>query len=144
MLDSHLQHIGGKISNGTAGKPIKEGSPIVLLDKNIQYRTSLMPAIWTKECLLSYMKPGYSAHDVEQRGMVASHSDKFRLISYSLPEIPFMPFDHQTNHVVSMVNLFRFNKPQRTTHYNGLHGGFLQSEDVEYLEEMFKSNGFSD
>ena len=54
--------IGGGISLQQTSKADEE---VLLFNQNANYRTSLHPAIWTKEYFLKYLKPNMSSWDFE-------------------------------------------------------------------------------
>ena len=89
--------IGGGIPLNFAS-PL-ENSNLLLIPQGVHYRSSLHPAIWTKEYFLKYLKPNFSSWDFELKNMKEAMFDGANVINYNYkyPESP---------HLYSYLELF--------------------------------------
>jgi len=121
MLDTHLN----KFST-------EHNADMVVLNQDASYRTSLHPAIWTKDYFLNFLKPNYTIWDFEVKNMPSSINDGAIIVSLKGDDLLKV-----TNVYVRGVPVPRFNAPRTW----GSNGG-ITKDDIKliyrYLPQKYK------
>jgi hypothetical protein len=58
---------------------------MIVADQRAKYRTSLQPAIWTREYLLHLLKPGRTIWDFERLGRYDANNDGGQIVAHDWP-----------------------------------------------------------
>jgi len=129
--------IGGGIPL-SAATPL--GSNLLLFNQDIDYRTSLHPAIWTKKYFLKYLKPNMTSWDFELKNNSLAKNDGARIINfaYDYPREPHLYsylelYTKGTITINSYGNVIT-NQPSRN---------FFKKEDIKYIWDNIYQHGLT-
>ena len=118
---------------------IEYDEKLLVVYQNVPYRTSVIPAIWTKRYLLQYLKSGMTAHDFE---VVPSQNDGAVIVNYNTgpnPENPhlfcFVNAYHKGKLTIDENLEMTCNTPQYR-HYSKEDLTFIR-EDIELNKKIF-------
>ena len=114
MLDTHLNKFSSDYSDD-----------MVMLDQDAAYRTSLHPAIWTKQYFLKFLKPNNTIWDFEVGSMPASKNDGAVIVSLKDDDLFKV-----SNFYVRGTPAPRFNAPRAW----GTNAGIL-AEDMRLISQ---------
>ena len=105
---------------------------LLLFNQDVDYRTSLHPAIWTKHYFLKYLKPDMTSWDFELRNNNEAKYDGCRVINYKY-DYPNEP------HIFSYLELFTKGtitiNEQGETITNQPSSRYFDKEDIKYIWE---------
>jgi|TARA_R100001163_G_C5064292_1_gene201849 hypothetical protein len=103
---------------------------LLLFNQDVDYRTSLHPAIWTKRYFLKYLKPNMSSWDFELKNNDEAKYDGCRIINYKY-DYPNEP------HVFSYLELFTKGaitiNDEGETITNQPSSRYFSKEDIQYI-----------
>ena len=88
MLHSTLNHAG-----------LLADEDILVIKQGANYRTTLHPAIWTKDYFLKYLKKNMTPWEFETKNMAASKADGAKIVSLQTP-------NPLTTHIFNCLNLY--------------------------------------
>jgi hypothetical protein len=119
--------IGGGISLSNA---IDWGENLLLFNQGINYRTSLHPAVWTKEYFIKYLKPNMTSWEFEAKNNSEAMFDNAKIVSFSY-DYPLEP------HIYSYLELYTKGSLNITKEGNLLNyqpsNRFFDKEDIKYI-----------
>ena len=125
--------IGGGIDLRYATK-FQQDQNVLVFDQYVDYRTSLHPAIWTKDYFLRYLKPNMTSWDFEIRNHNKSRGDGANILNYnySYPDEP---------HLFSYLELYTkgtLNLKDAVVQTEQKSRKFFNDEDLKYIWERTK------
>jgi len=118
MIHSHLNHAYGE------HVPYKR---YIKISDRATYRTSLHPAIWSRDYLLKYLKPDMTPWEFELGNEKAAQDDGHTILSWPSE-------DHRMKHVFPCLDIYR-KGVLSYDNYWGLGHPTLETEDKELLEQ---------
>lgn len=121
MLDTHLNNSSSEYSD-----------ELVVLRQDASYRTSLHPAIWTKDYFLNFLKPNNTIWDFEVGNMPVSMNDGAVIVSLKGDDLLKV-----TNFYVRGKPAPRFNAPRTW----GTNAGITKADIkliYQYLPQEYK------
>tara|TARA_R100000008_G_C3584275_1_gene170903 strand:+ start:2383 stop:3075 length:693 start_codon:yes stop_codon:yes gene_type:complete len=113
-------------------------SDLLLFNQEVDYRTSLHPAIWSKKYFLKYLKPDMTSWDFELKNNGEAKQDKAKIINfaYNYPEYP---------HLYSYLELYTKGTVTINSYGNVLTNQpskrFFKRGDIKYIwDQIYQYN----